>query len=419
MNNLKSRLAREKRFKFYGIASITLALSLLSLLFVSIFSQGYTAFQETKVQLYINFDQEILDPNKTRDWEIIKRSNFNLLIKNSVSELFPDVKGRSKKRKLKKLISNSAEYQLRDYVKKNISVIGTKKKIWVLADDDLDMLIKGYINRILPENERRIDNEELKWIEILEEKNLIKKFFNKTFFTSGDSSESEQSGILGAFVGSLFALSITLVLSFPIGIATAIYLEEFAPKNNRLIDFVEVNINNLAAVPSIIFGLLGLAIFLNFFELPRSAPLVGGMVLSLMTLPTIIISSRVSLKSVPPSIKEGALGVGASKIQAVFHHVVPVAMPGILTGTIIGMARALGESAPLLVIGMVAFIVDIPQSVTDPATALPIQIYLWADTPERGFVERTSAAIMVLLVFLIFMNSLAVYLRKKFEKDIS
>ena len=418
MNNLKSRLAKEKRFKLYGIASITLALFLLMLLFVSIFSQGYTAFQETKIQLHINFDEKIIDPTKTKDWEIIKKSNFNLLIKNSISELFPEVSGRSKKRKLKKIISNSAEYQLRDYVKNNIEVIGTNQKIWVLADDDVDMLIKGHINRALPENERRIDNDELKWIEFLESKKLIKKFFNKTFFTSGDSSESEQSGILGAFIGSLFALSITLILSFPIGIATAIYLEEFAPKNNKLIDFVEVNINNLAAVPSIIFGLLGLAIFLNFFGMPRSVPLVGGMVLSLMTLPTIIISSRAALKSVPPSIKEGALGVGASKIQAVFHHVVPVALPGMMTGTIIGLAQALGESAPLLIIGMVAFIVDIPQTMTDPATALPIQIYLWADTPERGFVERTSAAIMVLLVFLIFMNSAAVYLRKKFEKDI-
>ena len=418
MNNLKSRLAKEKRFKLYGIASITLALFLLMLLFVSIFSQGYTAFQETKIQLHINFDEKIIDPTKTKDWEIIKKSNFNLLIKNSISELFPEVSGRSKKRKLKKIISNSAEYQLRDYVKNNIEVIGTNEKIWVLADDDVDMLIKGHINRALPENERRIDNDELKWIKFLESKKLIKKFFNKTFFTSGDSSESEQSGILGAFIGSLFALSITLILSFPIGIATAIYLEEFAPKNNKLIDFVEVNINNLAAVPSIIFGLLGLAIFLNFFGMPRSVPLVGGMVLSLMTLPTIIISSRAALKSVPPSIKEGALGVGASKIQAVFHHVVPVALPGMMTGTIIGLAQALGESAPLLIIGMVAFIVDIPQTMTDPATALPIQIYLWADTPERGFVERTSAAIMVLLVFLIFMNSAAVYLRKKFEKDI-
>tara|TARA_Y100000992_G_scaffold120705_1_gene79063 strand:- start:300 stop:1559 length:1260 start_codon:yes stop_codon:yes gene_type:complete len=419
MNNLKSRLAKEKRFKLFGIASIITALILLSILFISIISQGYTAFQETRIQLNIQFSQNILDPEQTQEWEIIKKKNFNKLIKNSLSEIYPDVSGRSDKRKLYKLISSSAEYQLREFIKNDINSIGTSKKIWVLANDDVDMLFKGHIDRNLPEDDRRIDNQELLWIETLESKNLIEKFFNKTLFTSGDSSQSEQSGILGALIGSLFALTITLILSFPIGIATAIYLEEFAPKNNKFVDFIEVNINNLAAVPSIIFGLLGLAIFLNFFGMPRSAPLVGGMVLSLMTLPTIIISSRAALKSVPPSIKEGALGLGASHTQAVFHHVLPVALPGMLTGTIIGMAQALGESAPLLIIGMVAFIVDIPQTMTDPATALPIQIYLWADTPERGFVERTSAAIIVLLVFLILMNSLAVYLRKKFEKDIN
>ena len=419
MNNLKSRLAKEKRFKLFGIASIITALILLSILFISIISQGYTAFQETRIQLNIQFSQNILDPEQTQEWKIIKKKNFNKLIKNSLSEIYPDVSGRSDKRKLYKLISSSAEYQLREFIKNDINSIGTSKKIWVLANDDVDMLFKGHIDRNLPENDRRIDNQELLWIETLESRNLIEKFFNKTLFTSGDSSQSEQSGILGALIGSLFALTITLILSFPIGIATAIYLEEFAPKNNKFVDFIEVNINNLAAVPSIIFGLLGLAIFLNFFGMPRSAPLVGGMVLSLMTLPTIIISSRAALKSVPPSIKEGALGLGASHTQAVFHHVLPVALPGMLTGTIIGMAQALGESAPLLIIGMVAFIVDIPQTMTDPATALPIQIYLWADTPERGFVERTSAAIIVLLVFLMLMNSLAVYLRKKFEKDIN
>lgn len=419
MNNLKSRLAKEKRFKLFGIASIITALILLSILFISIISQGYTAFQETRIQLNIQFSQNILDPEQTQEWKIIKKKNFNKLIKNSLSEIYPDVSERSDKRKLYKLISSSAEYQLREFIKNNINSIGTSKKIWVLANDDIDMLFKGHIDRNLPEDDRRIDNQELLWIETLESKNLIEKFFNKTLFTSGDSSQSEQSGILGALIGSLFALTITLILSFPIGIATAIYLEEFAPKNNKFVDFIEVNINNLAAVPSIIFGLLGLAIFLNFFGMPRSAPLVGGMVLSLMTLPTIIISSRAALKSVPPSIKEGALGVGASHTQAVFHHVLPVALPGMLTGTIIGMAQALGESAPLLIIGMVAFIVDIPQTMTDPATALPIQIYLWADTPERGFVERTSAAIIVLLVFLMLMNSLAVYLRRKFEKDIN
>ena len=419
MNNLKSRLAKERRFKAYGVISILTALVLLAILFTSIISQGYTAFQETRIQLLIHFDEDILDVEKTKNWDTIRKSNFNILIKKSIREIFPDVSGRNSKRKLYKILSGSAEYQIRDMVKKDLSIIGTKKNIWVLADDDVDMLIKGNINRNLPENERRIDNEELKWIEKLESKKLIDKFFNKTLFSSGDSSESEQSGILVALLGSFYALLITLVLSFPIGIATAVYLEEFAPKNNKFVDFIEVNINNLAAVPSIIFGLLGLAIFLNFFEMPRSAPLVGGMVLSLMTLPRIIIPSRAALKSVPPSIREGALGLGASNVQAVFNHVVPIATPGMLTGTIIGMAQALGESAPLLIIGMVAFIVDIPQSVTDPATTLPVQIYLWADTPERGFVERTAAVIMVLLIFLILMNSLAIYLRKKFEKDIN
>tara|TARA_B100001989_G_scaffold45484_1_gene28810 strand:+ start:239 stop:1498 length:1260 start_codon:yes stop_codon:yes gene_type:complete len=419
MNNLKSRLAKEKRFKAYGIISIIIALTLLTILFVSIFSQGYTAFQETRIQLPVYFDQEILDPNKTSDWNEIKKANFNGLVKQSVRNLFPEVSGRSNKRKLYKIVSSSAEYQIRSIVNNDLSIIGSKQNIWVLADDDVDMLIKGNINRNLPENERRIDDQELMWIEYLESENLIKKVFNKTLFTSGDSSESEQSGILVALLGSFYALLITLVLSFPIGIATAVYLEEFAPKDNKFVDFIEVNINNLAAVPSIIFGLLGLAIFLNFFEMPRSAPLVGGMVLSLMTLPRIIIPARAALKSVPPSIREGALGLGASNVQAVFHHVLPIATPGMLTGTIIGMAQALGESAPLLVIGMVAFIVDIPQGFTDPATALPVQIYLWADTPERGFVERTAAVIMVLLIFLVFMNSLAIYLRKKFEKNIT
>ena len=419
MNNLKSRLAKEKRFKAYGIISIITALTLLTILFVSIFSQGYTAFQETRIQLPVYFDQEILDPNKTSDWNEIKKANFNGLVKQSVRNLFPEVSGRSNKRKLYKIVSSSAEYQIRNIVNNDLSIIGSKQNIWVLADDDVDMLIKGNINRNLPENERRIDDQELMWIEYLESENLIKKVFNKTLFTSGDSSESEQSGILVALLGSFYALLITLVLSFPIGIATAVYLEEFAPKDNKFVDFIEVNINNLAAVPSIIFGLLGLAIFLNFFEMPRSAPLVGGMVLSLMTLPRIIIPARAALKSVPPSIREGALGLGASNVQAVFHHVLPIATPGMLTGTIIGMAQALGESAPLLVIGMVAFIVDIPQGFTDPATALPVQIYLWADTPERGFVERTAAVIMVLLIFLVLMNSLAIYLRKKFEKNIT
>jgi phosphate transport system permease protein len=248
----------------------------------------------------------------------------------------------------------------------------------------------------------------------LQEQKIIENKFNTTLFTSGDSRESEQAGILGALVGSALMLSITFMIAFPLGVAAAIYLEEFAPKN-RFIDFIEVNINNLAAVPSIIYGLLGLAVFINYLGMPRSAPLVGGLVLALMTFPVVIITSRASLQSVPPSIRDAALGVGASKIQTIFDHILPLALPGILTGSIIGMARALGESAPLIMIGMVAFVVDIPSSPLDSSAALPVQVYLWADSPERGFVEKTSAAIMVLLTFLLLMNSLAIWLRNKYE----
>ncbi|MCG7972667.1 MAG: phosphate ABC transporter permease PstA, partial [Candidatus Thiodiazotropha taylori] len=297
----------------------------------------------------------------------------------------------------------------------NPALIGSKAEVWVVADDDVDMLIKGHIDLRLPESDRRIKDNQLGWIHLLQEMDRIEKRFNTTFFTAGDSREPELSGIKGAVAGSFFTLLICLTIAFPVGVAAAVYLEEFAPKN-RWTDLIEVNINNLAAVPSIVFGLLGLAVFINFFGLPRSVPLVGGLVLALMTLPTIIIASRAALKSVPPSIREAALGIGASPMQTITHHVLPLALPGMLTGTIIGMAQALGETAPLLMIGMVAFIVDVPGSVMDPSAVLPVQIYLWADSPERAFVERTSAAIMVLLAFLISMNLLAVWLRKKFER---
>ncbi len=266
-----------------------------------------------------------------------------------------------------------------------------------------------------PETQRRLPDREAAWVWSLEQSDQVESRFNISFFTDGNSREPEQAGIWGAVVGSFLTLVITLALSFPIGVLAAVYLEEFAPKN-RWTDLIEVNINNLAAVPSIVFGLLGLAVFLNFFELPRSAPMVGGMVLALMTLPTIIIASRAALKAVPPSIREAALGMGASKLQVMTHHVLPLAMPGILTGTIIGMAQALGETAPLLMIGMVAFVVDIPGGFTDPASVLPVQIFMWADLPERAFVAKTSAAILVLLGFLVMMNALAVLLRKRFER---
>jgi phosphate transport system permease protein len=285
----------------------------------------------------------------------------------------------------------------------------------MLASDAVDLLRKGRIDATLPEEQRPLNDQQLQWIAKLRAEGALALKFNVNFLTGGDSREPEKAGIWGAVVGSFLTLVLTLLLSFPIGVAAAIYLEEFA-RRNRWTDIIEVNINNLAAVPSIVFGLLGLAVFIAFFGLPRSAPLVGALVLTLLTLPTIIIASRAALKAVPPSIREAALGMGASKVQMVAHHVLPLAMPGMLTGTIIGMARALGESAPLLMIGMVAFIVDIPKGFTDSATVLPVQVFLWSDSPERGFTEKTSGAIIVLLAFLVVMNTTAVILRKRFER---
>ena len=407
--SLTRRYKAERRFRLYGISAIVLSLVFLSFLFISIISKGYPAFQKTFVKLDIYYDPDVLRQ------DALSTADYSALVKASLRKMFPDVSGRRDKRSLYRLVSSGAAFQLRKTVLNDPGIIGLTQSVWVPADDDIDMLIKGHIDRTAPEGERRLNNKQLSWIETLEINNRIEKRLNRTFFIAGDSREPELAGIWGAVVGSFLTLVITLSLSFPIGVASAIYLEEFAPKN-RWTDLIEVNINNLAAVPSIVFGLLGLAVFLNFFGLPRSAPLVGGLVLTLMTLPTIIIASRASLQSVPPSIREAALGVGASKMQMVAHHVLPLALPGMLTGTIIGMARALGESAPLLMIGMVAFIVDIPNSFTDPATVLPVQIYLWADSPERAFLELTSAATIVLLAFLIVMNAAAVILRKRFER---
>ncbi len=412
---LKKRYAQERRFRFYGVLAITLSLLFLSFLFFNISSKGYTAFQQTFIQIEVYFDENKIDPEGTRDSDTLSSANYGGLVKSSLRSTFPDVKKRKDKKKLYKLISPGATFQLREMVMNNPALISTTARIWVPADDDYDMLMKGHIDRTLPEDERRLKDQEIAWFDYLIENNLIEKRFNTTFFTAGDSREPELAGIWGALVGSLLTLFITLIICFPLGVATAVYLEEFAPQN-KWTDLIEVNINNLAAVPSIIFGLLGLAIFINVFHLPRSAPILGGLVLALMTLPTIIIASRTALKSVPPSIRQASLGIGASKMQTIMFHVLPLAMPGMLTGTIIGMAQALGETAPLLMIGMVAFIVDIPAGVTDPATVLPVQIFLWADSPERAFVEKTSAAIMVLLAFLIAMNSLAIFLRKRFEK---
>lgn len=408
-NGLNKRYRKERWFRLFGCTAVIISLSFLSLLFISIISNGYTAFQQTMVRLDLFLDTKVIDKDD------LAGADYSKLIHNALLSVFPDVTEHKDKHKLYGLVSISATYMLQDFVAKNRHEIGTTIQIWVPADDDVDMLMKGRIDRDKPESQRRINDRQLAWVDQLVSQGQIKKVFNITFFTAGDSREPELAGIWGAVCGSFYTLLVTLILSFPIGVSAAVYLEEFAPQN-RWTDIIEVNINNLAAVPSIVFGLLGLAVFLNFFGLPRSVPLVGGLVLTLMTLPTIIISGRSTLKAVPPSIREASLGIGASKVQMVTHHVLPQAMPGMLTGTIIGMAQALGETAPLLMIGMVAFIVDIPAGFTDPSTVLPVQIYLWADSPERAFLEKTSAAIMVLLFFLMLMNGAAVVLRKIFEK---
>jgi phosphate transport system permease protein len=406
---LGKRYKAERRFRLYGLMAIVVSLLFLAILFIDIVGKGYSAFQQTYMRLDVFLDPDVLHG---RD---LSTANYSGLVKRTMQEMFPEVKSRQDKRALYSLVSSGAAFQLREMVLQDPDIIGEAVSVWVPADDDVDMLMKGYFKRNVPESERRLSNEQLTWINRLEEQGRIRKQFNTIFFTAGDSREPELAGIWGAVSGSFFTLVVTLLLSFPVGVAAAVYLEEYAPKN-RWTDLIEININNLAAVPSIVFGLLGLAVFLNFFGLPRSAPVVGGLVLTLMTLPVIIIASRASLQSVPPSIREAALGVGASKMQMVIHHVMPLALPGMLTGTIIGMARALGETAPLLMIGMVAFIVDIPGGFADPATVLPVQIYLWADSPERAFVERTSAAIIILLAFLLLMNAAAIVLRKKFER---
>lgn len=407
--NLGRRYRAEKRFRLVGLLAIVCSLLFLAVLFLSIVAKGYSAFRQSYLLLDIHFAEEAMNVDN------LATADYNGLVKAALRTMFPEVTSRGDRKLLYGLASPGAAFRLQDMVVADTSIIGTTRSVWLPADDDVDMLLKGYIDRKAPEGERRIRDVQLGWIDTLVAQDRLRLKFNATFFIAGDSREPELAGILGATLGSFYTLVVTLLLSFPVGVAAAIYLEEFAARN-IVTDIIEVNINNLAAVPSIVFGLLGLAVFLNFFGLPRSAPLVGGLVLSLMTLPTIIIVSRVALQSVPPSIREAALGIGASKMQTVFHHVLPLAMPGMLTGTIIGMARALGESAPLLMIGMVAFIVDIPKGFLEPATVLPVQIYLWADSPERGFVERTSAAIMVLLAFLIVMNAAAVFMRNRFER---
>ena len=414
-DSLIKRQKSEKNFKLFGLIGIICAVSFLIIILTSIIIEGKKAFISTYIKLDVFFDSKIIDPDNTKEDSVIKSANFNEIITKSILENFPEVTDRKEKIKLSTFISSSAEDELIKLIMLDKALIDQKKELWLLASSTIDVIHKNPDMLNFPEDERLIDDKESKWFQWFLSEEKIKFSTNKNFFSNADSTEPEQAGIWGAFVGSFLTLFVTLILSFPIAVAAGVFLEELAPKN-KFTDFIEVNINNLAAVPSIIFGLLGLAIFLNVMHLPRSAPIVGGMVLALMTLPTIIIATRASLRAVPPSIREAAIGLGATKFQTVTHHVLPLSMPGISTGTIIGMSQALGESAPLLMIGMVAFIVDSPGSIFDSATVLPVQIYLWKSTAARGFVELTAAGVLVLLSFLVLMNAIAVYVRYKFEK---
>ncbi|PCI51699.1 MAG: phosphate ABC transporter, permease protein PstA [Alphaproteobacteria bacterium] len=390
---LTGRYRTERNFQRLGRLAIAMSLGFLMFLIVSISYQGVGAFFKTEIR----FDVEPA-------WHDEAAGDSYALLRHIVREAEPEISGRKARRDFFRLIGADAEDVLR-------ATIPDKKFIWLPASDDMDMAVKADFE----EGASRLTEQQLDWVRMLAEEDRTRTRFNMGFLTNGDSRDAERAGVGGALIGSLLTLVICFLLSFFVGVMTAVYLEEFAAKNNWTA-FLEVNINNLASVPSIIFGLLGLALFLNIFGLPRSSSLVGGMVLALMTLPTIIIASRVSLQAIPPSIREAALALGATQIQMVFHHVVPLALPGMLTGAILGMARALGETAPLMMIGMVAFIADPPGSFTDPATAMPVQIFLWSDSPERAFAEKTAGAIIVLILFLILMNLGAVLLRRKFEK---
>lgn len=415
---IRSRRAAEKRFRAYGLLAITLGLLFLVILLVSIVSKGYTAFFQTMITVPVEFSEKVIDPaNKRKENpKVLIAANYPKLATDAVIKAAGiDPNDKAAIAKLRGFISDSVRVQLRAEVEANPDIVGRTVPVTFLAAANIDSAYKGQIDVTVPERDRKVNDVQVRVMNTLAEAGALATHFNPALFTNGASSRPEAAGLGVAIIGSAYTMLIVLLLALPIGVCASIYLEEFAPRN-RWTDLIEVNINNLAAVPSIVYGLLGLSIFINFIGMPRSASIVGGIVLALMTLPTIIIATRAALKAVPPSIRAAALGLGASKMQTVTHHVLPLAMPGILTGTIIGLANALGETAPLLLIGMVAFVVDYPVTPFDPATALPVQIYMWANEAERAFVERTSGAIIILLVFLIIMNLGAIMLRRRFER---
>jgi phosphate transport system permease protein len=398
---VRRRYARERRFRLLGLASIGVSILFLAFLLWTMASNGIGGFFETRVRVEMDFPHStlLIDPALLAG-ETAERTLANADIQGSVSAAAASSLGP----RGPELLSEAAWLQVRDAIRSDPSLLERKAEFWLPAAGAIDQAAKGNGTPEATAQYRRLDQA-----------GAISRGFGLGFLVRSDATDAAAVGIWGAFKGSLLTMLVTLALSFPVGVLAAVYLEEYAPRN-RWTDLIEVSINNLAAVPSIIFGLLGLAVFLNVMHLPRSAPLVGGLTLALMTMPVIVIAGRNAIKSVPPSIRDAALGIGASKVQMVFHHVLPLALPGILTGTIIGMARALGETAPLLMIGMRAFIATPPGGITDSATVLPVQIFLWSDEVGRSFVEKTSAAIIVLLVFLMAMNAVAIYLRNKFER---
>jgi phosphate transport system permease protein len=408
---LKRRYAREARFRAYGLLAIAVALGFLVLLLGRIIEQGHTAFYANQITVPVYMDPARID----RDYP--QGTNFQLMVAQqrlAAMGVTDDVQG-TQANAYRTLLSSELKFRAAELVREDPSVIGKTVQITAPVSDDADLYLKGKIKRSEPAELRRISDQQMDWLDALKRDGTITTGFNSLLFTQGDSTEPELAGVLGAVVGSALMLLVTALIAIPLGVGAAVYLEEFAPRG-RITDLIEVNINNLAAVPSIVYGLLGLALFINFANLPRSSPLVGGLVLALMALPTIIIATRSSLKAVPPSIREAALAMGASKTQTVFHHVLPLAMPGVMTGTIISMAHALGETAPLLLIGMVSFVPGIPGAITEPAGALPSLVYIWENASELAFHERTAAAILVLLAFMIVMNAAAILLRRRFER---
>ena len=405
----RRRYAAERRLRLYGLAAITLAIGLLAVLLTTIVVNGRTAFVQTHITVDFPISAENVDPADPA------KGNWRAVVSEGIQALLPGAESPAQVRAMSQILTNNTQFFVRNAVLANPSVIGGTLTLAVPASDPFDQLEKGTILRGTAEENRRLDDEAIAWFDSLKAQGRVATPINWGLIFNPDSRFPEIAGLAGAIVGTFYSILVAFLISFPVGVAAAAYLEEFAPKN-RWTDIIEVNINNLAAVPSIVFGLLGLAVFIQTFGLPRSAPLVGGLVLALIMLPTIIIVTRNAIKAVPPSIREAALGVGASKHQVLLHHVLPLALPGIMTGTIIGLAHALGETAPLLLIGMNAFITSPPAGVLDASTALPTQIYIWADSPERGFVARTSAGILVLLAFLIIINGIAIFLRQRLER---